>query len=330
MAIVCACKAQVGRHAAALLQVVFLLDVATHALRPLTSNLCKWSESRLGDLCFTPNSNMILTACYTWDCALLRIHSRTGELLHRIRPKHTCHGAAVACLSSQRAVWSLCSRGFTVWDLLTGQQTAAVTLPANEHHNDDSEREDDLATPHRSGLFCTDNTGAKLAYVEPYSVVVHLYGAVTLQELGSFSPPAGMVPRVWCLSGLCMGASLSLLQVVSDDCIDHSFLGSLEGATSRPWNVMHFDMFKAQALSKDDAFLAQVCNDGPFAHFAVIQVFDTRSGKRVLKHKLRLPEEEVDLGPVAVSWVGSSLLVITNISPDDSCRSVDHIIRLQF
>ena len=79
-------------------------------------------------------------------------------------------------------------------------------------------------------------------------------------------------------------------------------------------------------LSGDDAFIAYICREGE----ATVRICDTRSGAMVATHQIPMLEDDDELGPVELVWIGSCLVLTTSTFQADLGRSTDHIIVLQF
>ena len=298
------------------MQVVYLLDVACHTVSPFLNFSGKAEESYLRDIRFTLDSSMILSVFEHWDGALLEVHSRHGEGLRQVHCAY--YSMHMACLPMDRVAVTSGSCGFSVLDLLTGQQTAAVKL-----HEQGLNMYDEDLEPDRHSLICTDKNGARLAYAEP-DITVHLFDAVTLQSLGSFWPPAGTVPGNSGFYGLHLGMHSCSFHTFSDMRMGSSHLCRLETGMSVLGKLLSA---RVLAVSEDDAFVASgFCRDGQI----MLQMFDVCSGALVLTHDTGLPGNDDVWAPMGLTWIGCCLLVTVNGLKDESSKYTDHIIFLQF
>ena len=194
--------------AAASAQVVHLLDVDTKRLLYLTDSSGKSRETSLRQVSFTPDSKVILTTFSTSNGALLEVHSRNGQLITQIRPQNAHNVMVVAGLNSNRAAIASKFGKITVWCLLTGLQTCAITVD----HTFVEPMEDmlygskalGLELPTHASLLCTDRHGACFAYINKDSGRLQLFDAATMQTLGSYGLPTariswGQLSSVGCL-----------------------------------------------------------------------------------------------------------------------------------
>ena len=329
-----------GHHAAAWMQVVYLLNAAAHTLQHITDSSNEDEEARLCSLSFTPDSSMLLTAFETHEGALLNVHRTSdGQALHVLRPEHAQHDVAVACLPGLRAVMSSRSSGFTVWDLLTGKQLGAVKVPEALSDSDEdlgSDDDVDMDSPTSRGQICVNRAASTLIYSGADSHMIHIFDAVSLQALGSACPLYGTGIDHGSFHGLASAAFNCLLETRLTNETSTWHLCSLATGTSVRSSeylirkIMHFESDQAPILSEDDAFAACLSRGSP----ATIQIFDTRSRSMVHAHALGLPHEGDELGPLSMMWSDSCLLIMTHTAQVD-CRnqrgkSMDHIIVLQF
>ena len=306
------------------MQALYLMDVAAQTLAYLSDTSGTSEMARVYNICFTPDSSMVLLAFHTNGGALLEVHSRNAQILHRIQPEGATCSMAMACLSGHRVAVTSDYNGFTVWDLLTGQQAGSVQLHEDGGRYSDDE-ELDMAFHSFPSLISTDSFGKRLAYVESDSVIVHLYDAVTLQPSGVFGPPAAILSSTPAICGLSLGIYSCLLTPYQG----HYGTGvvrlcSLESCSSL-LQSLHTDLTQAPVTSADAAFLACICKDKAAI---VIKVYDARSGAMVLAHESGLQGAEVEL--TAVTWTSSGLLVTAHVRQAGSCRTTDHITMLQF
>ena len=314
-------------------QVVHLLNVTTHALLCLTDSSERSQVATLEKVCFTPDSKFILTTFSTSEGALLEVHSRNGQPITQIRPQNTHDVMVVAGLNSNRAAVASKFGKVTVWCLLTGLQTGAVTV----YHTFGDPPEEilyesqvlGLELPTHASLLCTDRHGACFAYINMDYGKLQLFEAATMQTLGSYGLPKAMI---------------SYNQLSSDGCLSMAvmafswWLHSHPNRRTQPVHLSCWDIgsswlremlqalsSKEPALSEDEAFAACVCQGSP----ATIQVTDLRSGAMVLAHDLDLPGGNDVLERVAVTWCGSQLLVTAKLEGAGARVSTDHILVLQ-
>ena len=319
--------------AAALAQVVHLLNVTTHALLCLTDSSDKLQEATLEKVCFTSDSRYILTTFKTSEGALLEVHTRNGEAVTKIWPQEAHDAMVVAGLNSNRAAVSSKFGEFTVRDLLTGQQTHAIAV----HHALSDPYEETIEgarvlgikMPTHASLLCTDIHGACLAYINKDCAALQLFDAASLQTLGSYRLPSGIIS--WKVPGsdefwrMTMGAVSWLLHSRSDRCPRDVQLTSWDRCTSKLNKIVEVLSAEEPSLSEDHIFAAYVGKEVP----ATIQVIDLRSGAVVLAQALDLPCGSNAVGPMAVTWCGSQLLVTTRLKGAGPRESTDHILVLQ-
>ena len=322
-----------GLKAAALAQVVHLLDVTTHALLCLTDSSEKLQEAMLEKVCFTPDSRYILTTFTTSEGALLEVHTRNGEAIAEIWPQEAHDVMVVAGLTNSRAAISSKFGEFTVWDLLTGQQTHAVAVhqALSDPYEETIEgaRIHGIKLPTHASLLCTDINGACLAYINKDCTALQLFDAASMQTLGSYRLPSGIIS--WKMPGsdgfwrITMGAVKWLLHSRLDLCPRNVHLTSWDRCTSKLTEIVEVLSAEEPCLSEDHMFAAYVGKEVP----ATIQVIDLRSGAVVLAHALDLPCGSNAVGPLAVTWCGSQLLVTTRLKGAGPRESTDNILVLQ-
>ena len=309
------------------LQVVYLLDVAAHTVQHITDSSGRAESTRLDRVCFTPDSSMIVAAFGTSAGSLLEVYCREGLMLHQIwprQPEHPYYRMKFVCLPGDRAVTSAHCHGLTAWNLLTGLQAGAVRV-----HEDQLDSDEEYAVPGSpaySSQLCTNQSASRLAYIEAESHLVYLFDGVTLQALGAFCPPEGVVPSAFGFCGLALGVYSCLLQTRSDWCTRAWHLCRLKTSTEMLQKGLQVDLVHTPALSEDDAFAACICR---MPHICV-QIFDVRSGVMTFSHETGLPGDDEDWGEMSLTWTGSCLLIILNNDLEDSRRCTDHIFVLQF
>ena len=329
-------------HPAAWLQVVYLLDVAAQRLTQLTESSGRAEEARLGDICYSLDSSMLLTAAERGlpgaiQSPVVEVHSCNGQALRVLQPQHGRSSVTLACLAGNRAVISCRSSEFTVWDLLTGQQTGTVKVPgAHDDSDDDSGDDHDMNFPIRASRICVNSTASRLVYLGAGRTIVHIFDAVSLQALSSIctldriGSDARLGP-----CGLTSGASSFLLETYPQGDTSAWHLCSLETGKMVFSQEMPSESAQAPSLSEDDAFAAFVCINAECR--PSIQIYDTRSGSMVYARKLGLPSGDDKHGHVSevyLDWIGSCLLIMAETIHANSgglhVRSTAHILVLQF
>ena len=296
------------------------MDVAAQRLTYLTDTSGTSEMAQTFQICFTPDSSMVLIAVHTCSGARLEVHSRNAQRLHRIRPEEADNNLAMVCLTSLQAAVTSDFNGFTVWDLLTSQQLHAVKLHEEKELDSDDE---EMVFPTVPSLLCADKFGTRLAYVESDSVIVHLFDAATLQPLGTLNPP-DIVTSQQGISHLNLGVSSFLLTPYSERWntrVVH--LCRLEEDPAVLQTLMHIEPNQAPVHSEDAAFFACICKGGA----ATIKVFDSRSGDLVLAHEAGLQDAKAE--SMVVTWIHSSLLITARVRQAGSCKTTDHITVLQ-
>ena len=316
------------------MQVVYLLDVAAQKLMLITESTNGADEARLGDVCFSLDSSMLLTAFETADGPLVEVHGCNGQALHVLQPQDARFATTLACLSGNRAVVSCRSSEFTAWDLLTGQQTGTVEVPGPRYYGEDDSDEDfGLDDCDHASRICVNSSASRLVYLGANRTIVHIFDAVSLQALSTIWTAASIGPHA--NNGLCglqSGAISFLLKTYPQGGTSAWHLCSLETGTTVFSKNMPCGSAQAPVLSEDDAFAAFVCisTEGQ----ASIQIYETRSGSMVHTRKLGLPRGAEVLRQVYMNWAGCHLLIMARTVQGSPCRlqgrSTSHILLLQF